>query len=242
MNLNNKNALFLKVGLSETTVPGFLLHRTKEEKQVILKRCNEEGKEENLNAICSRCELDNRKVEKKDAANPHYGCVKKCCPMLHYWNMCSYCIQDVHLSVVQTTEKRHAEVVKFQRVFSRLPEDIQLCISEYVPQVFAFIRSLNRVISYNLFGTIERQLNLPKSQWIKVQYELQNRHTVSGLSSRSSRKQICEKTKDLYKRMYNKQFKQIGEPDFWTHRPHAGIFHNNILVDVLEKIQTIIPN
>ena len=241
MNHNNPHALFTRVGVSETTVPEFLVHRTKAEKLEALKKCKEEGKEENLNATCSYCELDRRKVAKKYPANPHYGCIRRCCPMLHYWDMCSYCIQNVHHPIVQDAETRRTEVVKFQRVFSRLPEDTQLYIVEYVPQVFTFVRSLNRVIRGCLFGTIERHVNLPKSTWTKVQHELQNRYAARGLISQSSRKQICAKVKDLYRLMYNRQFKQIEETDFWTHKPHIGMFRNNILVSVLEKIQTIIP-
>jgi hypothetical protein len=245
MNLNNPNAYYIQVISSETNVLGYLSYRTKAEKLEALKKCKEEGKEENLNALCSYCRLDRRKVEKKDVADPHYGCTKKCCPMLHYWDMCSYCIQDVHHHVVSNEEIRRTEVVTFQRVFSRLPEDTQHYISEYVPHVFTFVRSLNRVIGCRLFGTVERQLNLPKRTWTKVQHELHNRYAARGLTSQSSRKQICEKVKDLYKRMYNKRHQQITEQDFWAHRPHApnsNVFYNNTLVGVLEKIQTILHN
>jgi len=245
MNLNYTHAFCIQVVSSEANVLGYLSYRTKAEKQAILRRCQKEGKEENLNALCSYCRLDRRKVAKKDAADPHYGCTNKCCPMLHYWDMCSYCIKDFHHPVVPDEEKRRTEVVKFQRVFSRLPEDAQLYISEYVPHVFAFVGSFNRVIGSRLFGTVERQLNLPKSTWTKVQHELHNRYAVRGLTSQSSRKQICEKVKDLYKRMYKKQHQQITEQDFWAHRPHApnsNVFYNNTLVGVLEKIQTILHN
>ena len=241
MNLNNPSALFLKFRLPETTVPGFLLPRTKPEKQAMLKRCKEEGKEENLNAICSHCELVRRKCAKKDPANPHYGCTKKCCLMLHYWDMCSYCIDARYpkVPVEEDPEKRHAEVVTFQRVFSRLPEDVQRYISEYVPQVFTFVSSINRMVRGN--WTIERHLKSPKSVWSKVQNVLINRCAGFGLTSRSSRKQIYEKTKDLYKRVYNAQYQQIVEKDFWAHKPYAGVFYNNRLIDVLEAIQLILP-
>ena len=243
MNLNNPSALFIKFRLPETTVPGFLLPRTKPEKQAMLKRCKDEGKEENLNAICSHCELDRRKCAKKDPANPHYGCTKKCCLMLHYWDMCSYCIKDRHpqVPVVQDEEKRHAEVIKFQRIFSKLPEDIQRYISEYVPQVFTFVTSINRLVRGH--WNIERHLKLPKSIWSQVQNELANRYAVFGFTSRSSsRNQICERTKDLYKRMYKAQYQQLGEKDFWTHKQHTGVFYNRRFVDALEAVQTILPN
>jgi len=239
--MNNPAALFLKFRTPDSTVPGFLLPRTKPEKQAILKRCKEEGKEENLNAICSHCELDRRRVVKKDPANPHYGCTKKCCLMLHYWDMCSYCIDArfPQVQVVEDPEKRHAEVVKFQRVFSNLPEDVQRYISEYVPQVFTFVTSINRLVR----GTwnIEKHLKLPKSLWSRVQNELANRYAVFGLSSQSSRNQICERTKDLYKRMYKAQYQPIVEKDFWTHKPYVGAFYNTKLLDALEVVQCIFP-
>lgn len=237
MNLNNPSALFLRVG------QGFLRTRTKSEKQAILKRCKEEGKEENLNAVCSHCDINCRKCAKKDAANPHYGCTKKCCPMLHYWDMCTICIQDMHPQVpVDDPEKRHAKVVTFQRVFSKLPEDIQHYISEYVPQVFTFVRSFGELIRGNGFGNIEKHLKLPKSVWSKVKNELNDRYVVLGLTSQSSRKQICEKTKDLYKRMYNTRYQQIVEKDFWSHKPWSGVFYNMKLVNALESVHTILPN
>ena len=241
MNLNNPSTLFLKFRLPESTVPGFLSNRTKSEKQTMLKRCKDEGKEENLNAICSHCELARRTCAKKDPANPHYGCTKKCCLMLHYWDMCSYCIDARYpkVPVEEDPEKRHAEVVTFQRVFSRLPEDVQRYISEYVPQVFTFVSSINRMVRGN--WNIERHLKSPKSVWSKVQNVLINRCAGFGLTSRSSRKQIYEKTKDLYKRVYNAQYQQIVEKDFWAHKPYAGVFYNNRLIDVLEAIQLILP-
>ena len=239
MNLNNSHALFLKVRTPELSL---LFQRTKPEKQAILKRYKEEGKEENLNAICSYCEIDSRKCAKKDPANPHYGCTKKCCPMLHYWDMCTYCIEEQHphAPIEKDSEKRHAEVVTFHRVFSKLPEDIQRYISKYVPQVFMFVTSINRVVRGH--WNIERHLKLPKSIWSQVQNELANRYAVFGLTSRSNRNQIYEKTKDLYKRAYNAQCQQITEKDFWSHKPWSGVFYNMKLVDTLEAVQTILPN
>ena len=244
MNLNNPSALFLKFRLPETTVPGFLLPRTKPEKQAMLKRCKEEGKEENLNAICSHCELVRRKCAKKDPANPHYGCTKKCCLMLHYWDMCTYCIEERHpkAPVVEDSEKRHAEVVKFQRVFSKLPEDVQRYISEYVPQVFTFVRSFGELLRGNRLGPIERHLKLPKSVWSQVQNVLIDRCAGFGLTSRSTRKQICERMKDIYKRMYNAQCQQITEIDFWSHKPWSGVFYNMKLVNTLKAVHNILPN
>lgn len=244
MNLNNPSTLFLKFRLPEKTVPGFLSNRTKSQKQAMLKRCKAEGKEENLNAVCSHCEIDRRKCAKKEPANPHYGCTKKCCLMLHYWDMCTYCIEERYpqVPVIEDPEKRHAEVVTFQRVFSKLPEDVQHYISEYVPQVFTFARSFGELLRGNGFGNIERHLKLPKSVWRKVQNELANRYVVLGLTSQSSRKQICEKTKDIYKRIYNSQCQQIVEKDFWTHKPYTGVFYNIRLVDVLEAVHPILHN
>jgi hypothetical protein len=96
------------------------------------------------------------------------------------------------------------------------------------------VTSINRLVR----GTwnIERHLKLPKSLWSKVQNELANRYAVFGFTSRSSRDQICERTKDLYKRMYKARYQKIIEKDFWTHKPYAGVFYNKRLVDTLEAI------
>ena len=241
MNLNNPSALFLRVGLSETTVPGFLRTRTKSEKQALLKRFKEEGKEENLNAICSNCVIDSRKCKKKDAANPHYGCTNKCCPMLHYWDMCTICIQELHQPIVQDPETRHAEVVTFQRIFSRLPEDTQHYISEYVPQVFSFVRSFGKILRSNGFGTIESHLKLPKSVWSKVRNELVQRRVVIRLDSQSNRAHICEKVKEVYKKTYTAQHKPIVEKDFWSHKPYSGnVFYHSENINALEAVHTIL--
>jgi hypothetical protein len=242
MNLNNPSGTTcVKIRVSNSDVPMLrLFTRTKSEKKITLEICEYIG-EENLEAICSHCELDRRKCAKKDAANPHYGCTKKCCLMLHYWDMCSYCIEDRHtqVPVFQDEEKIRAEVVTFQRVFSKLPEDIQRYISEYVPQVFTFVTSINRIVRRH--WNIERHLKLPKSVWSEVQNVLANQYAVFGFTSRSSRNQICERTKDLYKRMYKAQYQPIVEKDFWTHKPWSGVFYNTKLVNTLEAVHAILP-
>ena len=238
MNLNNPHAFCVQVFSSETNVLGHLSYRTKAEKQAILKRCKKEGKEENLNAICSYCRFDSRKVVKKDSADPHYGCTNKCCPMLHYWDMCSHCIQDFHHPVIQDEEQRHAEVVTFQRVFSNLPEDIQHYIGEFVPQMFEFIRSMNRVIGYRLFGTVDH-LNFPKSAWKKAYQQMQQ--SLGGVRSKT-RRDYFEEVKYLYKYTYAGQHQQITEQDFWTHFPVSRMFHNNKYINALEEIKTILHN
>jgi hypothetical protein len=216
--------------------------RTKKEKNAALKNCNKNDTKELFDGICEKCHIKTRTLVEKDPSNPHYGCTEKCCPLLYQWNMCTYCIQDTHFPVVQDEETRHAEVVTFQRVFSKLPEDTQHYISEYVPHIFAYVKSLNTLTHGHLLCSLEKQPKLPKSTWDLVKEKMYNSYSFDGysLTSRSTRKQIYERVRYQYKRAYNTQFTQLEENDFWTHRQFPKIFINIELLEMLEKVQPIL--
>ena len=220
------------------------VNRSKREKTAALKNCNKNGTKELVDGICSKCHIKTRTLVEKDPSNPHYGCTEKCCPLLYQWNMCTYCIQDNHFPVVKDEETRHAEVVTFQRVFSKLPEDTQHYISEYVPHIFDYVKSLNGLIRDHLFCSLERQPKLPKSTWNLVKEKLYNSHAVDGinsvLTSRSTRTHIYERVRQQYKLVYNTQFTPFEEADFWTHHQISKIFRNNDLLKILEKVQHIL--
>ena len=230
MNLNNPSTSYSK----------FYSPRTKTKKQAELRICKKEGKEENLNAVCSYCELRNRTVEKKDVANPHYGCVEKCCRLLHYWDMCSFCIQEVHLSGSQSDEKRPTEVARFQRGVSRLPDDVQRYIGEFVPQIFSFVCSFGTLRrNGQFFASLDKYVKLPKSTWEKAHYSMITVFAAFHLSKNANRQQICEAVKQLYKEFYQINSRKIREDDFWQHKLHNGIGFHARQMRSLKEIQTI---
>ena len=213
--------------------------RTKRAKIAALKICNKNGTKEIIDGLCSNCRIKTRNLVEKEPSNPHFGCTKECCPLLYQWNMCSYCIQDTHFPVIKDENSRHSEVVTFQNVFSKLPDDIQHYIGEYVPHMFSYLKSINQLIHGHLFCSLERQLKLPKSTWIGVMDIMQKSCLGDRLKANSSRKKIFDSVKCQYKIIYNTQFTQFNEEDFWTHKEE----YNNISrftskIHILQKIQT----
>ena len=228
------------MNLNNPTLPVGLQKRTKREKQSILKTCKKEGKEENLDALCTHCLLKYRKCAKKDVANPHYGCIETCCVMLHYWDMCTFCIQDLHLSSTQVEEERHAEVARFQRGVSKLPDDVQRYISEFVPQVFSFVRSFGKLRrNGQFFASLEKHLNLPKSTWDKAHWSMIVVFAAFRLSKNASRQKICDTVKQLYKEIYQINSHQLREDDFWQHTRFKGIGFHSWQIQAFEEIQTL---
>ena len=102
------------------------IRRTKNEKFREKERLSLLGIEETLPVMCSQCHTMVRPVERKQPGDAHYGCTKKCCPLLHQWDMCKDCIVLVHfptLFVEDENRRRHKATV-FHRTFSRLPDDL----------------------------------------------------------------------------------------------------------------------
>jgi hypothetical protein len=236
MNLNNPSQ-YNTIYIRSSRPCGYdTLSRTKRERQAILKTCKKEGKEENLGAFCSHCRLTHRKCAKKDITNPHYGCIEKCCAMLHYWNMCTFCIQDTHYPVSEDP----TEVSRFQRGVSKLPDDVQRYISEFVPQVFSFVRSFGKLRrNGQFFASLEKHLNLPKSTWDKAHWSMIVVFAAFRLSKNASRQKICDTVKHLYKEIYQINSQQLREDDFWPHTPFKGIGFHSWQIQAFEEIQTL---
>jgi hypothetical protein len=130
---------------------------------------------------------------------------------------------------------------QFRRVFSRLPTDIQRYIREYVPQVFDFIQSFDRLRLNRRISSLQIYVNIPKSTWNRALNVLSDRHAIETISNRSSRQDLCKSIQALYKRLYKYNSEDIiREEDFWTHQPWRGVFRKNVLLTVLEKVEGII--
>jgi hypothetical protein len=129
----------------------------------------------------------------------------------------------------------------FQRIFSRLPTDIQRYIREYVPQVFDFIQSFDRVRLNRRISSLQMCVNIPKSTWNRALNVISDRHAIETISNRSSRQDLCKSIQALYKRLYKYNCETIiQEEDFWTNQPWRGVFRKNVLLTVLEKVEGII--
>jgi hypothetical protein len=184
--------------------------RTKREKKAILRKCKKTDTVEILDAICSRCHSQTRTVAKKDAANPHYGCIDKCCAMLYQWNMCTFCIQEKHFPFSE-----EPEVARFQRNVSRLPDDVQRYISEFVPDLFSYLSAFDAFRrNGRFFASLDKYLKLPKSTWMEA-------YDLVPYTKGTTKQKICDGIKEHYKSVYNLNIKfiswhQMKDRDVWN--------------------------
>jgi len=225
----------------------YLSQLTRTEKKRLIKQLKSEGVEQNIIGYCSRCDLK-RPYVKKDPTNIHYNCLNSCCKMLHQWDLCKYCFQEKHeLKIVPDKNTRHADTVTFQRVFSKLPGDIQKYIGEYVPLIFNYVEAISRLIFCNRkLATIEKYVKQPKLKWKPVGKLIKN-YTYgckeNKVYANSSRQQICNGVKEIYKRVYNQFHKTtIEEKDFWTHKEYYFQPRNSVseVIKTLMEINEIL--
>lgn len=203
------------------------------------------GVEEDVKGYCKRCDHPHP-YARKSPSNIHYNCVvTNCCTLLHQWDVCNYCLSDIHgPNPKYDDQARRDEVARFHHVFSQLPDDIKRYVSEYVPTVFNYIDMVYRGVIHNhKLATIDTLVKtVPRPTWKTVtpllqKYKLKNRALKS-----SSRQQICNSVKELYKNTY-KQYKQslVDESDFWTHKHEYFRSHHTIyFVRTLEKVNALL--
>lgn len=122
-------------------------------------------------------------------------------------------IQEEYYPVSEEPEKRNAEVARFQRGVSRLPDDVQRYISEFVPDIFSFVHAFGKFKrNGEFFASLEKHIKLPKSTWMEA-----NKNLVL-YRSYESRKKTCDEVKEGYKNTYkcaNKfNLKRIEDCDF----------------------------
>jgi hypothetical protein len=192
MNLNLRPTGVVR--LQSTGKTEWFFNQTLSDKKAALKKYAMDGISNDADAICAECWPIVRPCAKKASDNPHYGCVQKCCSFLHRWTVCESCI-DHHLNPLKVDNPaRMREAEKFRRVFSRLPDDVQRHILEYVPAVFEFVRLVARIPRDRL---LDSYTNLPKSAWQTALNCMRNHYMASGLGSNPSRKAICEEIKRM---------------------------------------------
>lgn len=96
--------------------------------------------------ICINCCYKKNPVAKKDETNPHFRCIKQCCPLPYHWTLCETCIDIQFKSPPVDDPKRKSDADKFRLTFSKLPDDIKRVIGEYLPVAFSFIDESNKTM------------------------------------------------------------------------------------------------
>jgi hypothetical protein len=220
----------------------YMEYRSKRDRFTAIKRYQELGVEEKIPGICYRCEDPSKKLYGKHPSNIHYNCLKKCCRLLHQWDMCKSCIVATHL--VKNQRSRHSEVVTFQRVFSKLPDDIKRYITEFMPAITTYIVSANQLFRHGkMYGKLDELTNRPKALWTNLSTTLYESY-VYIRPQENTRKKICDYVKHVYKTAYLKYTRNIiKDSDFWYHReyewdqPKGREFYS---INGLEKVTKII--
>jgi hypothetical protein len=215
--------------------------------------------------ICVRCCYRKQPVVKKDPANPHYKCTRKCCPLPYHWNMCQTCINIQYHTVKVNDPTRKSEAEKFQRIFSKLPEDIQRLVGEYIPGLFSFIRESSKTLRYLksfaiphetyvhrplCYETVEHLVNTrnifakfidnPKEIWRLIYNELFLKvPSCAGLQKNAIN--ICEKVNRLLQYICESHLSYIiKENDYWKFPTSAMNFHFEREVVAINRIIRIL--
>jgi hypothetical protein len=201
----------------------------KKDKTRDIKKYKNLGIEEDVRGYCRRCDLI-RPFARKHPSNVHYNClVTNCCTLLHQWDVCNYCFVDVHRPQPKYDDQaRRDEVARFHHVFSQLPDELKRYVSEYVPTVFKYIEMAYRVVYTRKLATIDTLVKtLPLNKWRSVVPLFKKYHMKNHVNKSSSRQQICNGVKELYKNLYKQYTKSlVDESDFWTHKHVYSRKHN----------------
>lgn len=240
---NHRNFCYVK---SRTTIPD-LEYMQNKTKQILLQGANPDD-QIYAKYICMNCSIRKMPIMKKDPANPHYGCIKRgCCPLPFHWNLCSTCIQNQHFSVKVDDAKRKMDAMKFQQVFSKLPEDIQNLICEYIPTVFSFTRIsgrlfLERTLRSGIRDIVGHFHNQPNKTMSNIHGTLICANFAEKLSKtalKNKHKYIIEKTKELYEYLSDAHCSTIiCDEDFWRLRIDKGVralLKKNEILEYIKK-------
>lgn len=188
-------------------VTGARYELNEREKKAALRLLKKAGEEEQFVGMCARC-LSTGILAKKNKHNDHYGCTDYCCPLLHQWNVCEDCLAMTRTNFHPVKyPERQVEHLKFQSVFSRLPDDVQRYIGEFVPQVFDYVVMSGRLFkAAKLFYNMERHNKLLKSLWNNYLYFDYQISEFRSLYFSSSGKEICRRFKQYYREHYRSYY------------------------------------
>lgn len=218
------------LGCYVNNVTGFRYYRTESDKKQALKLLNKHKSEETFTGMCARC-LSVGALAKKNINNHHYGCTNYCCPLLHQWNVCEDCLKSTrsHFHPVKYPD-RQVESLRFQRVFSRLPEDVQRYISEFTPNIFDYVRHCGRLFrAGQLFYNINTHAKFVNSIWKDHLYKVCQSHcSFSGPRKNASGANICKYVKNSYRTIYREYYMKEEVQVVRTYGLFmSGEFYNN---------------
>jgi len=212
--MSNQN---FNIGNRAHKVSGNRFARTEMEKKSALKRLK--GAEEQFVGMCNRC-VSTGLLAKKNINNDHYGCTDTCCPLLHQWTVCEDCLKVTRKNFHPVKyPERQVKHFKFQRVFSRLPDDVQRYIGEFVPRVFAYVKMSGQLFrSAKLFDNMERHSKLLKRLWVDSLYDkyLDSYFTGKRIYMHSSGKEICRCLKKHYRTVYREYYLEQEVSNKWS--------------------------
>ena len=137
----------------------------------------------------------------------------------------------------QLSQKRSDVAQKFQRVFSRLPTDIQIYIAEFVPSIFLATKLSGKIIlDHRVFHSPNHRL-FSKKEWMLIYNELRKTPFVKNIHRSSKPEEYCEKIKQLYKSIYSQHYEYvIHNADFgYRKKPkgtHTILMHSGVLQNI----------
>ena len=199
--------------------------------------------------ICINCSPRKMRIAKKEPSNPHFGCTKKCCPLPYHWNLCESCIKNQHFPIKVNDEKRRMDALKFQQIFSKLPEDVQELIREYIPMVFAFVKISSRLFLEKTLRNGSRELsqllrNLPSKVMMNLYGALvcvDFAKIIVRTTRENKRKYIRQMATEFYEYMTNTYRSTIiCDEDYWKLRMNNGVRYLLKRSEILEHIKTIL--
>lgn len=237
-----------------TPIPGklpgemssYVPRRLKAEKLRDIKQFKKLGTEENIIGYCNRCELP-RPFARKSPSNVHYNCVKRnCCVMLHQWDVCNYCLADMHgPKLTHDDPQRQKEVAQFHNVFVQLPDDLKKYIGEFVPLIFNYVEKISRLVFVDRkMAYLDQYVSsCPKTTWKSIAGIISKKYVLKNpINKSSSKQQIFNAFKEQYAKIYiGFRTSLIVENDYWTH--HKYVHHRTgvcWLIEDLEKAKQLL--
>ena len=144
-------------------------------------------------------------------------------------------------SGVSDAEKTRYEAIRFQFVFSQLPDEIQRVVAGFVPQIFVFTNYVGKLKMINsVFCTLERNLVFPRELWSEIHNTMSSpfiveENAVSALPSR----EICKKVKSSYAQVCDASDIAFDEDDV-SGEPWAKVTRNTKIATNLKKIHRMV--
>ena len=117
----------------------------------------------------------------------------------------------------------------FQKTFSRLPQDIQMYISEFLPNVFSLTKLTGTIILDRKFAcdyhSLTKYSHITKDGWTRIYNTLQSIRFSNNLCKRSNPIYFFERISELYKNIYLGHYKYAVNKDEYS-LPNRNLIKN----------------